>query len=132
MGGGKKESMGAKILVVEDEPDIMRIITHALTASGYQVIHAYGGDDAIRKAKAQMPDLVLTDLAMPKVSGVEVIESIKKDPETQHIPILAVTAHMWDGIAQSAGQVGVTGFISKPFNMKQLLLAVQKYLPNPR
>ena len=131
-GGGKKESMGAKILVVEDEPDIMRIITHALTASGYQVIHAYGGDDAIRKAKAQMPDLVLTDLAMPKVSGVEVIESIKKDPETQHIPILAVTAHMWDGIAQSAGQVGVTGFISKPFNMKQLLLAVQKYLPNPR
>lgn len=132
MGGGKKESMGAKILVVEDEPDIMRIITHALTASGYQVIHAYGGDDAIRKAKAQMPDLVLTDLAMPKVSGVEVIESIKKDPETQHIPILAVTAHMWDGIAQSAGQVGVSGFISKPFNMKQLLLAVQKYLPNPR
>lgn len=124
--------MGAKVLVVEDEPDIMRIITHALTASGYQVIHAYGGDDAIRKVKAQMPDLVLADLAMPKVSGVDVIQSIKKDPETQHIPILAVTAHMWDGTAQSAGQVGATAFISKPFNMKQLLLAVQKYLPNPR
>lgn len=132
MGGGKKQSMGAKVLVVEDEPDIMRIITHALTASGYQVIHAYGGDDAIRKVKAQMPDLVLADLAMPKVSGVDVIQSIKKDPETQHIPILAVTAHMWDGTVQSAGQVGAAAFISKPFNMKQLLLAVQKYLPNPR
>lgn len=121
--------MGAKILVVEDEPDIMRIITHALTAAGYRVVHAYGGEDAIRKVKAHRPDLVLTDLAMPKVSGVEVIQAIKKDPETQHIPIVAVTAHVWDGIAQSAGQVGVNGFISKPFNMKQLLQEVQKYLP---
>ena len=121
--------MSAKILVVEDEPDIMRIITHALTAAGYKVIPAYGGEDAIRKVKAQRPDLVLTDLAMPKVSGVEVIQALKKDPETQHIPILAVTAHVWDGIAQSAGQVGVDGFISKPFNMKQLLAEVQKHLP---
>lgn len=121
--------MGAKILVVEDEPDIMRIITHALTTAGYVVVPAYGGEDAIRKVKAQRPDLVLTDLAMPKVSGVEVIQAIKSDPETQHIPILAVTAHVWDGIAQSAGQVGVNGFISKPFNMKQLVLEVQKHLP---
>jgi len=121
--------MSVKILVVEDEPDIMRIITHALTAAGYKVIPAYGGEDAIRKVKAQRPDLVLTDLAMPKVSGVEVIQALKKDPETQHIPILAVTAHVWDGIAQSAGQVGVDGFISKPFNMKQLLAEVQKHLP---
>lgn len=124
--------MGAKILVVEDEPDIMRIITHALTVAGYQVIPAYGGEDAIRKAKAQRPDLVLTDLAMPKVSGVEVIQAVKGDPETQHIPILAVTAHVWDGIAQSAGQVGVNGFISKPFSMRQLLIEVQKHLPSPR
>ncbi|HVN87785.1 MAG TPA: response regulator [Candidatus Binatia bacterium] len=124
--------MGAKILVVEDEPDIMRIITHALTTAGYQVVPAYGGEDAIRKVKVQRPDLVLTDLAMPKVSGVEVIQAIKKDPETQHIPILAVTAHVWDGIAQSAGQVGVDGFISKPFNMKQLLIEVQKRLPSPK
>ncbi|MBI1813876.1 MAG: response regulator [Deltaproteobacteria bacterium] len=124
-------NLGPKILVVEDEPDIMRIITHALTAAGYRVVHAYGGEDAIRKVKSQRPDLVLTDLAMPKVSGVEVIQAIKKDPETQHIPILAVTAHVWDGIAQSAGQVGVNGFIPKPFNMKQLLLEVQKYLPSP-
>ena len=123
--------MGAKILVVEDEPDIMRIISHTLTAAGYRVLPAYGGEDAIRKVKQHLPDLVLTDLAMPKVSGVEVIQAIKKDPETQHIPVLAVTAHVWDGIAQSAGQVGCDGYISKPFNMKQLLQEVQKHLPNP-
>jgi CheY-like chemotaxis protein len=117
-----------KILVVEDDPDIMRILTHALTAAGYQVIPAYGGEDALRKVKAHMPGLVLTDLAMPKVSGVEVIHEIKKDPQTSGIPVIAVTAHVWDGIAQSAGQVGCDGFISKPFNTKKLLQEVEKYL----
>lgn len=124
--------MGARILVVEDDPDIMRILTHALTAVGHEVIPAYGGEDAMRKVKAQKFDLVLTDLAMPKVSGVEVIQSIKANPTTRHIPVLAVTAHVWDGIAQSAGQVGCDGYISKPFSMKQLVQEVQKHLkPSP-
>lgn len=120
--------MAARILVVEDDPDIMRIITHVLSAVGHQVIPAYGGEDAVRKVKAQKFDLVLTDLAMPKVSGVEVIHTIKGDPEICHIPVVAVTAHVWDGIAQSAGQVGCDGFISKPFSTKQLVQEVQKHL----
>jgi two-component system, cell cycle response regulator DivK len=124
--------MGAKILVVEDDPDIMRILTHALSAVGHHVVPAYGGEDAIRKVKAQKFDLVLTDLSMPKVSGVEVIQAIKGDPATQHIPVVAVTAHVWDGIAQSAGQVGCDGYISKPFSPKQLVQEIQKYLkPSP-
>jgi len=123
--------MKGKILVVEDDPDIMRILTHALTAAGYQVVPAYGGEDAIRKVKAQKPDLVLTDLAMPKVSGVEVIESIKRDPDTQQIPVIAVTAHVWDGIAQSAGQVGCDGYISKPFNAKHVVQEIEKHLKPP-
>jgi len=123
--------MNAKILVVEDDPDIMRILTHTLKGAGFQVIPAYGGEDAIRKVKAHMPDLVLTDLSMPKVSGVEVIEEIKLDPATQHIPVVAVTAHVWDGIAQSAGQVGCDGFISKPFTTKQILQEVHRHLKPP-
>ncbi len=124
--------MAAKILIVEDDPDIMRILMHTLTGVGHKVIPAYGGEDAMRKVKAQPFDLVLTDLAMPKVSGVEVIHAIKNDPKTQHIPVLAVTAHVWDGIAQSAGQVGCDGYISKPFSSKQLVQEVQKHLkPSP-
>jgi len=124
--------MGARILVVEDDPDIMRILTHALTAVGHQVVPAYGGEAAICEVKAQKVDLVLTDLAMPKISGVQVIQTIKTDPTTRHIPVLAVTAHVWDGIAQSAGQVGCDGYISKPFNMKQLVQEVEKHLkPSP-
>ena len=118
----------AKILVVEDDPDLMRIVTHTLKAAGYQVIPAYGGEDGIRKAKLHKFDLVLTDLAMPKVSGVEVIQEIRGDPETSHIPIVAITAHVWETLAQAAGQVGCDGYISKPFNNKQLIAEVQKHL----
>ena len=124
--------MGARILVVEDEPDIMRIITHALQAAGYEVVPAYGGDDAIRKAQGQKPDLILTDLAMPKVSGVEVVRAVKDNPATKDIPVIAVTAHVWDEIAQAAGRVGCDGYISKPFNAGQLLREVQKHLPQQK
>jgi CheY-like chemotaxis protein len=123
--------MNAKILIVEDDPDIMRILTHVLQGAGFQVVPAYGGEDAIRKVKLHKPDLVLTDLAMPKVSGVEVIEVIKTDPDTQHIPVVAVTAHVWDGLAQSAGQVGCDGYISKPFTAKQIIQEVYRHLKPP-
>lgn len=117
-----------RILIIEDDPDIMRLLNRTLTSAGYQVVHAYGGEDALRKIQTNVPDLVLTDLAMPRMSGVQVIQTLKRDPETAHIPVVAVTAHMWDGIAQSAGQAGVDGFINKPFSSKTLLQEVAAYL----
>lgn len=120
-----------KIVVLEDDPDIMRILVATLKAAGYFVIAAYGGEDAIKKVKAQKPHLVLTDLSMPKMSGVEVIDILKSDPETAGIPVVAVTAYVWDGLAQSAGQVGCDGFIAKPFSTKHLLREIVKYLPQP-
>jgi CheY-like chemotaxis protein len=117
-----------KILIIEDDPDIMHLLSRTLTDAGYRVIHAYGGHDALRKAEATMPDLVLTDLAMPQMSGVEVIQMLKGNPDTEHIPVVAVTAHMWDNIARSAGQVGVAGFINKPFSSKTLLREVAGFL----
>jgi CheY-like chemotaxis protein len=120
--------MGAKILVVEDDPDILRILMHALNSAGYQAVPAYGGEDAIRKVKAGQFDLVVTDLAMPKVGGVEIIETIKKDPATRNIPVIAVTAHVWDTVAQSALQVGCDGFVAKPFTSKKLIEEIEKRL----
>jgi CheY-like chemotaxis protein len=118
----------SKILVVEDDPDIMRIILHTLKGAGHQVVPAYGGEDAIRKLQGQRFDLVLTDLAMPKVSGVQVIEAVKSDPDTQHTPVIAVTAYVWENLAQAAGQAGCDGYISKPFTPKQLLQELEKHL----
>lgn len=128
---GMEQAANARIMVIEDDPDLMRLITHSLKAAGFNVVQAYGGEDALRKVKLQTPDLILTDLAMPKMSGVEVIERLKQDADTKHIPIVAVTAYMWDSIAQSAGSAGVDGFIAKPFNSGRLLQEVAKYLPLP-
>jgi len=118
----------AKILVVEDDPDIMRIMIHTLRAAGHVVVPAYGGEDALRKVKQHRPDLVLTDLAMPKMTGVELIEQIKKDAETKHIPCVAVTAHLWEFLAQSAGDAGCEGYLGKPFTNRQLVEFVNKHL----
>ncbi|GBD25063.1 Polar-differentiation response regulator DivK [bacterium HR30] len=118
----------AKILVVEDDPDIMRIMTHTLRAAGHVVIPAYGGEDALRKVKQHHPDLVLTDLAMPKMTGVEIIQQIKRDEATKTIPCLAVTAHVWEFLAHSAGDAGCDGYLAKPFTNRQLVEFVNKYL----
>jgi CheY-like chemotaxis protein len=118
--------VNARILVVEDDPDAMRLVTSALSSAGYQVVSAYGGEDAIRKLGRQKPDLVLTDLAMPTVSGVEVIKAVKKLDSA--IPVLAITAYTWEEIAQAAGQAGCDGYVSKPFTAKYLVEQVQRLL----
>lgn len=121
----------ARVMVIEDDPDLMQLMGHVLKNAGYEVVQAYGGEDALRKVKTHPPDAILTDLAMPKMSGVELIEQLKRDPATRHIPIIAVTAHAWDPIAQSAGVVGVDGFVAKPFSAGRLLQEVAKHVPPP-
>lgn len=118
----------ATILVVEDEQDQMAILTQVLTRAGYRVVSAYGGEDAIHKVKARKIDLVVTDLAMPKVTGIELIQTIKSDPATQHTPVIVVTAHVWDHVGQAASQAGCDGFISKPYTAARLIQEVHKYL----
>ncbi len=125
-------SAAATILVVEDDYDQMRFITHVLTGAGHRVVPAYGGEDAMRKVKTQKFDLVVTDLAMPKVSGVDVVAAIKGDADTEHIPVVVVTAHVWGEIAQRARYMGYDGYISKPFTPAQLLQEVAKHLKPAR
>jgi CheY-like chemotaxis protein len=118
----------AKILVVDDEPDALYILRHVLTRAGYDVIPAYGGADALRKVQRQNFDLIVTDLAMPDVSGIEVIDRVRHDPEKQLIPILAVTAYLWDNMSQCASQSGCDGFLNKPVNAKDLVREVDRQL----
>lgn len=120
-----------RIMVIEDAPDLMRLMVHILQGAGFRVVQAYGGEDALRKVKLHKPDLIVTDLAMPKMSGVEVIERIKHDPETAHIPCIAATAYMWDQIASSASQAGCDGFVAKPFDSLRLLHEVSKFVEPP-
>ena len=118
----------ATILVVEDEQDQMTILTLMLTRAGYRVIPAYGADDAIRKVKTQPIDLVITDLAMPKVSGVELVYAVKSDPSTRHIPVIVVTAYLWESLGRGASHMRPDGFIGKPYTAARLLEEVDLHL----
>jgi CheY-like chemotaxis protein len=121
-----------RILIVDDEPDALFILRHVLTKAGYEVVPAYGGADAVRKVQRQHFDLIVTDLAMPMVSGVEIIDRVRSDPERQRIPILAVTAYLWDNMGQCAGQAGCDAFLNKPVNARDLLREVDRQLRRPR
>jgi two-component system, OmpR family, alkaline phosphatase synthesis response regulator PhoP len=124
---------GKKILVIDDDPEIVRIIRYMLRDAGCQVSYAYNALDGIQKAKTEKPDVVLTDLAMPNVSGIGVIDEIRSHPETQRIPIIIVTAHACESISQVARQRGSIGCVSKPFTAQQLLKQIQQALdPEPQ
>ncbi len=118
----------ALILIVEDNPDQLRILAEMLRAAGYKVTSSLGAEPGLRRAKSLKPDLILTDLAMPNVSGVELIDQLRADPATKHIPIVAVTAYVWDRIAQAAGNAGADGFIAKPYTRARLIEEVEKHL----
>ena len=117
----------ATILVVDDDADTLRILTHMLRNSGYNVIQAGSGEEALRKLKQNRPDVILTDLAMPGVTGVEVIHEVKGNPATSDIPCVAVTAHIWDSMARVADSIGCDGFVFKPFNNRELIKELRKH-----
>jgi len=118
------------ILVVEDDEDQNVFISHVLTAGGYRVVTASGGADGIRLVRTHKIDLVVTDLAMPAVSGVQVIAAIKADPDSRRIPVLVVTAYTWDELGRAALDAGADAYIAKPITQRRLLDEVAKRL-NP-
>jgi CheY-like chemotaxis protein len=129
---GVARESGPTILLVEDDVDIMRILKHMLMNAGYHVVPAAGGEEALQILETQRPDLVLTDLAMPGVGGIDVIEHVKRSPSLRQIPCVAVTAHVWDAVARVADAAGCNGFVFKPFNNRQLLKELQRHLsPRP-
>jgi CheY-like chemotaxis protein len=116
------------VLVVDDDHDMVSVLHFFLSNAGFAVLAAYGAESALQSVRVRMPDLVITDLAMPGMSGVQLIEKLKSDPGTDHIPIIAVTAFIWDAIVQAAAAVGCDGFISKPFDSARLLREIDKVL----
>ncbi|HVO23077.1 MAG TPA: response regulator [Candidatus Margulisiibacteriota bacterium] len=115
-----------RILVVDDDPDLVRMVRYILRDAGYSVTYAYTGTAGIQKARTEKPDLVLTDLAMPNVSGLDVIETLHGVPETRDIPILAITGHAAESIGQAAQQLGCTDHVLKPFTAEQLLRRIEQ------
>ncbi len=118
-----------KILIVEDEPVLQDALNTAFTTGGYEVIKAMDGEEGIRMALEQKPDLVLLDLILPKKNGFEVLESIKKDVATKDIPVLMLTNLEESSEVMKAIELGAQGYLVKAnYAIKEVLAKVQSII----
>ena len=123
--------MKSLILVVEDNEATLNLIEAQLTLLGYRVTTAKNGVEAIAKAIAELPDLIVMDIQMPVMDGLQAAAQIRKEPTTQVIPILAATAKTMSGDKERCLAAGCNDYIAKPFTHRQLQFAVEKLLTKP-
>jgi two-component system chemotaxis response regulator CheY len=116
----------ATILTVDDSPSIRQMIKVVLAPVGHTVIEAGDGAQGLEKAKASRPDLIITDLNMPVMNGIELIKALRALPAMTGLPIVFLTTESNDAIKQQAKAAGATGWITKPFKPEQLLSVVSK------
>lgn len=120
--------MSASILTVDDSASIRATIKIALTGAGYSVAEAENGADGIAKANAGNYDLIITDLNMPVMDGLTMIEELRKLPAHAGVPIIFLTTESDDGMKQRAKAAGATGWLTKPFDPEQLVRIARKVL----
>ncbi|TMJ20329.1 MAG: response regulator [Alphaproteobacteria bacterium] len=120
--------MGQKILVVEDNELNLRLFCDLLRAHGYEAEPVRDGREAIERARAFAPDLVVMDIQMPHISGLELIERMKGDEELRRPPIMAVTAYAAKGDEERIRDAGAEGYVSKPISVLKFVEAVRALL----
>jgi DNA-binding response OmpR family regulator len=121
-------NMGAKILVVDDEPNALHMISYALQAEGYEVVFAQNGAEAISKAQTEAPDLVILDVMMPDMSGIEVCEQLRKSQETLNLPIIMLSAKTQVSDKVSGLEAGADEYLTKPITPQELVARVKALL----
>ena len=117
-----------KILVVDDEIYIVHILDFSLGMEGYEVITALDGEQALERVKAEKPDLIVLDIMMPKLDGYEVCKNIKSSAETQHIPVILLSAKGRNVDQKLGFDVGADDYITKPFSPRKLVERINQLL----
>lgn len=122
-----------KILIVDDEPDVLLLLGERLTKAGYNVFKAASGKEAIEYAGKKSPDLIVLDIAMPGMDGSEVATVLRNDPKTKDIPILFLTCLFTKQEEKVCGHLlGSNFFIAKPYDVTELLSEVDKRVNRPK
>jgi two-component system, OmpR family, alkaline phosphatase synthesis response regulator PhoP len=121
-----------KILIIEDEEDILALIHYNLTRDGFQVFCSTSGEDGLKKVAEHCPDLILLDLMLPGISGVDICRTLKENPETSEIPIIMVTAKGEESDIVAGLELGADDYIPKPFSPKILVARTRAALRRPR
>ena len=120
--------MQKKILVVEDNQMNLELVSDILEAHGYAVIQAQGGQEALQIAREQQPDLILMDIQLPEMDGLEATRLLKASEETKDINVVALTAHAMRGDEEKAREAGCSGYIAKPINTREFAQIVAGFL----
>lgn len=116
------------ILVVEDNQMNLELVTDILEAGGYRVVQAKSGNEALELATAEQPDLILMDIQLPEMDGLEVTRLLKKSASTRDIDIIALTAYAMRGDEAKARDAGCSGYIAKPINTREFAKVIESYL----
>ena len=118
----------SRILLVDDEPDIVETVSFMLQSRNYQVSVASGGKEGIKKAQEEHPDLLLLDIMMPDIDGYDVCMKLKGDADTKDIPIIMLTAKGESEAVLKSHSIGADDYVVKPFSLPTLLSKLRKFL----
>jgi two-component system phosphate regulon response regulator PhoB len=116
------------ILVVEDDEDILELVSYNLSREGYQIVEVTSGEDALKRARSNLPELVVLDLMLPGVDGLEVCRILKNNAQTAHIPIIMLTAKGEEADVVAGLELGADDYITKPFSPRILTARVKAVL----
>ena len=117
------------ILHVEDNEFNRKIVRHLLTRTSYRLVEAVDGEEGVQMALRERPDLVLIDIQLPKMSGLEVTRRLRTEPATAHVPIIVITSFALSGDDQRAREAGASHYLSKPYSPRELLEAIRRFAP---
>jgi two-component system, cell cycle response regulator DivK len=119
------------ILIVEDNPKNLKLVRDTLQVKGYQTLEAETGEEGVRLAHERQPALILMDIQLPGITGVEALQRLRADPATQHTPVVAVTASVMPQDRTRIMAAGFDGFQGKPISVRELLATVREILDKP-
>lgn len=128
----KPKAERARVLVVDDYPDAREMYTEYLEYSGFEVVQAANGMEALEKAVEHTPDIILMDLSLPVMDGWEATRRLKADHRTAGIPVVALTGHALAGISEGARKAGCDAFVTKPCLPEDLVKEIRRILDQPR
>jgi two-component system cell cycle response regulator DivK len=120
------------VLIVEDNEKNLKLVRDVLQVKGYETIEATTGEDGVALAASRRPDLVLMDIQLPGISGIEALAALRADAATAHIPVIAVTASVMQQDRKLIMEAGFDAYLGKPLDLKEFLATVKRVLETPR
>ena len=119
----------ATILYIEDNEYNRKIVRQLLSRTSHRLIEAVDGESGVAQAQKEVPDLILMDVQLPKMSGLDATRVLKADPRTRHIPIIVITSFALSGDQEKATAAGADNYLAKPYSPRALMALIRKFLP---